>query len=90
MVYPDIFIDNNKEISGKNIVLDGLNAFLTNIGPDLADSIPKQAKSMHNYLDDKNVNSMFLADTRVTEALDIVHDLSNKTSVDYYTNNECL
>lgn len=81
-MYPDTFVDNDREVNGKCIA-DGFNKFFTNIGSDLAASIPEHNNSsINDYLHDKNTHSMFLVDTTKIEILNIVRNLSNKTSVD--------
>lgn len=79
--YLDTFIADNKEIHGKDI-LEGFNKFFTNVGPDLAATIPAQDSSVYAYLDETNTHSMSFTDATEGEVLDIIKNVNNKTSGD--------
>ena len=70
--YPDSFITGGITVSNKNDIADGFNHFFANIGKELADKIDPPANddaSIHDYLEGKNKNSMFLSPTTKTKSL---------------------
>ena len=61
------------------------NHFFANIGKELAAKIDppaNDAASIHDYLEDKNKNSMFLSSTSEDEVIGIVKTCKQKTSTD--------
>ena len=80
--YPDTFIDKGDEVTGDAIV-NGFNNFFTNIGPELAASIPDDRGNIHDFLHEPKANSMFLEHVSEVEVLEVVSNMTNKTSTDY-------
>ena len=75
---------NDKEIYNKQEIANGFNDFFVNIGPELANNIvsPENNDVLH-YMNDSNVNSMFLNGVNRKEILDVIKSFANKTSTDY-------
>ena len=80
--FPESFKDKNNVISDKKQIANGFNRFFTNVGPDLASSIPIQSKNVHDYRGSPNLHSMLLLEVTESEILKIVKDLCNKSSTD--------
>ena len=68
---PDKF-NVNGNISEKKQVANGYNDFFINVGPNLANNIPKQNKDIHVYLNDGNCNTMLLFEITDNEILNMV------------------
>ena len=80
--YPDSFITGGITVSNKNDIADGFNHFFANIGKELAPKIDPPANddaSIHDYLEDKNKNTMFLSPTSEDEVIGIVKTCKQKT-----------
>ena len=81
--YPDSFITGGITVSNTNDIADGFDHFFANIGKELADKIDPPANghdSIHDYLEDKNKNSVFLIPTTEDEVIGIVKTCKDKTS----------
>ena len=75
---------NNKEIYDKQEIANGFNDFFVNIGPDLANKIViPENNDVLQFMNDRNVNSMFLHGVNKKEMLDVIKSFANKTSTDY-------
>ena len=85
---PDSFITGGITVSNKNDIADGFNHFFANISKELAAKIDppgppvNDEASIHDYLEDKNKNSMFLSPTSEDEVTGIVKTCKQKTSTD--------
>ena len=81
--YPDVFVNDGKDLSKKSDIANGFNEFFVNIGPSLADKIitPKNV-NIQDYMKDKNVNSLFLHAVDENEIIDTVKNFKNKLSTD--------
>ena len=78
-------IDNTIDIG------NGFNNFFVNVGPTLAKKIkPSEKGSIHDYLDQRNVNSMFLNPVTEEEVYKIVKLFKSKTSNDFVNLNMSL
>ena len=81
--FPDSFITGGITVSNKNDIADGFNHLFANIGKELADKIDPPANddaSIHDYLEDKNKNSMFLSPTTEDDVIGIFKTCKHKTS----------
>ena len=75
---------NNNEIYDKQEIANGFNDFFVNIGPELANKIViPENNDILQYMNDRNVNSMFLHGVNKKEMLDVIKSFANKTSTDY-------
>ena len=81
--YPDTFKHNNKIFKSKQEISNGFNDFFVNIGPDLANNInvPDDI-DITEYLEEKQVSSLFLKPTNEEEILAIVKQMEDKNSTD--------
>ena len=75
---------NGRKFTTKNDIANGLNTFFANIGKELAAKIdpPLNGTSIHDYLDNKNTQSMFLSPVTEEEVVGIVRTCNSKTSTD--------
>ena len=55
-----VFRINNKIVTDKTSISNGFNSFFVNVGPDLAKNIPHTDKSSTTFLNNRNINSMFI------------------------------
>ena len=75
---------NDNEIYDKQEIANGFNDFFVNIGPELANKIViPENNDVLQYMNDRNVNSMFLYNVNKKEMLDVIKSFANKTSTDY-------
>ena len=75
---------NDKEIYDKQEIAYGFNDFFVNIGPELANKIViPENNDVLQFMNDRNVNSMFLHGVNKKEMLDVIKSFANKTSTDY-------
>ena len=65
------FNSDNREIPDPIEIADDFCEYFTNIGPNLASSIPPSARSYRYFLSGTNVNCIFLQLTTEQEILDI-------------------
>ena len=81
---PEIFINNNSEISDKKEIANGFNNFFVNVGPNLAREIKNPSNiSVEDYMEQQsNRNTMFLDPVSNEEIIEVVKSMGNKTSVD--------
>ena len=78
------FNHNDKEIYDEQEIAYGFNDFFINIGPELANNIVSpENNDVLQYMNDSNVNSMFLNSVNRMEILDVIKSFANKTSTDY-------
>ena len=74
----------DNEIYDKQEIANDFNDFFVNIGPELANKIViPENNDVLQYMNDRNVNSMFLHDVNKKEMLDVIKSFANKTSTDY-------
>ena len=75
---------NGSKFTTKNDIAHGFNIFFANIGKELAAKIetPLSGTSIHDYLDKKNAQSMFLSPVTEEEMVSIVRTCNSKTSTD--------
>ena len=83
--FPNSFVINNKLISNKNDIVNGLNNFLTNIGPDLAKNISNTSnKHLTDYLGTSVTESILLYPVSYSELLNVVSKQRCKKCFDYH------
>ena len=69
-------------------IVNECNDFFVNIGSDLAKKIPVVDNiSVDSFLEKNNSNSLFLTPITEEEILNVVLNMSNKTSTDCYNIN---
>ena len=83
--YPEYFLKNNTRISKKEDIANGFNHFFTNVGANLAKSIPLPDKdvSIYDYLEGEVGHTMFLNPVDDQEIIRTVQNCKNKMSTDY-------
>ena len=72
--FPSHFELNGTNIVNKQIIADEFNNCCVSVGPNLAKNIPavNNAASMYDYMDQQNLNSMFI--NPVNEA-EVIHNI---------------
>ena len=75
---------NGSKSTNKNDIANGFNIFFANIGKELAAKIypPLSGTSIHDYIDNKNTQSMFLSPVTEEKVVSIVRTCNSKTSTD--------
>jgi hypothetical protein len=71
------FVINGNLTSNCQIIADSFNKFYTNIGPDLARSIPQSNRHPASYIQQNNENTLFLTPTNESEICSIIKNLKN-------------
>ena len=81
--YPETFKQNDKIFKSKEEISNGFNNFFANVGPDLAKKInvPENI-DITEYLEKRQVDSMFLKPTNEEEILQITKQMADKNSTD--------
>ena len=74
--YPEFFF-NGCIISEPKMIANKFNDYFSNIGSNLAKKIPSTSCSFHNFLTERNVESIFLKPVQKDEILDIIMSLKN-------------
>ena len=77
----DSFHINNQEVTEPMAISNEFNRYFTNIGNQLADSIPKSNYDIDHWMKDKSRHTIFLAPTDPTEVRVILHNLKPKKSM---------
>ena len=72
--YPTGFMKNGAIISGNMNIAEHFNSFFANIGPTLAEGIPKSYRHVESFLGDRVTDSLFLNPVTDGELLNIVHN----------------
>jgi hypothetical protein len=70
---PHEFKMNNHIISNPKPIADRFCDYFTNVGPNLAKTIPKASITFQSYLDGNFINSLFLEPTTMQEIGDIIN-----------------
>ena len=82
--FPEKFIENRKELSTNNDIVNGFNKYFTSIGPDLSSNIPKcKEYNFIKYMKTPMLNSVFLDDVSENEIINMVNLSKSKTSFGY-------
>ena len=67
-------------MSDPNETGENINEYFINLGPNLADKIPTSLRNFDSYLDEKNLNSIFLNAITINEvAREIDNSDANKS-----------
>jgi len=74
---PSKLIINEHEITNDKAIADQLNKFFSNIGKNLASTVPKPNLPFNCYLDKPQASSFFLSPTTSTEIENIIMSLSS-------------
>ena len=74
---------DDQMVGDKNIIVEKFNEYFCNIGPNLKKNIPNSQTDFHDYLGERNMQSLFLVPTNDEELLGIVKALKNKKSPGY-------
>ena len=83
--FPNCFVINNKSISNKNDIVNGLSNFITNIVPDLAKNISNTSnKHFTDYLRTSVIESIFFP-VSYSELLNAVSNLRRYKSHEYHS-----
>ena len=77
-------------ISGNMNIAEHFNSFFTNIGPTLAECIPKSDRHVESFLGDRVTDSIFLNPVTDEELLNIVHNAKDKKSKGYDGIDMCM
>ena len=80
---PTTFSVDDKEISDPAQIADHFCAYFTNIGPNLANSIPPCLSSHHSFLSGAFVNSLYLQPTTEQEIIEICTSFRARTAAGY-------
>lgn len=80
--FPLCIKHNNTTIENKEAIVDAFNQYFVNIGPNLANELPKFNKE---YISPtfNNINTMFLGGVCDSDVLEVVRKFKNKKSTDY-------
>lgn len=78
---PNYFFKNDLVIENEAEMVNELNNFFVNIGPNLANEITVNS-SQGRHWENRVMHSMFLAEVTEYDILSVVHKLKNKTSTD--------
>ena len=83
--FPSNFELNGTNIVNKQTIADEFNNFFVNVGPNLAKNIPaaNNAASIYDYMDQQNLNSMFINPVNEAEVIRIIKLCKPKDSMDY-------
>lgn len=83
IIYPEYFIDNHDNNYDMNNVVNRMNQFFVNVGPELAARISDQGRdTMIGTLIKNNSHSIFLSAVDELEVKTIVRNCNNKFSTD--------
>ena len=81
--YPTEFMENGSIISGNMNIAEHFNSFFANIGPTLAEGIPKSDRHVESFLGDRVTVSIFFNPVTDEELLNSVHNAEDKKSKGY-------
>jgi hypothetical protein len=79
----DSFNSSNGKITDKNEVVEKFNEYFANIGPTLANKIPKATVTHESFLEGSFKKSFSLFLTSPEEIIDVVNNLTTKKSAGY-------
>ena len=77
-------------ISGNMNIEEHFNSFFANIGPTLAEGIPKSDRHVESFLGDRVTDSIFLNPVTDEELLNIVHNAKDKKYKGYDGIDMCM
>ncbi|KAK2148043.1 hypothetical protein LSH36_519g03039, partial [Paralvinella palmiformis] len=77
----DKFIIDDNDINDPDVITNSFCKYITEIGKQLADKIPKGTKSFKEYIiTNPNANSLYLVPTSSDEVLQMINSLTSKKS----------
>lgn len=79
--YCDSFHINNTTVTDPLDISNEFNKYFTNIGKNMADSIPDSDYDIEHWMKNKNQHSLFLAPTDPTEVFVVINNLKTKKSM---------
>ena len=88
--YPTEFVENGAIISGNMNIVEHFNSFFANIGPTLAEGIPKSDRHVGSFMGDRVTDSIFLNPVTDEELLNIVHNAKDIKSKGYDGIDMCM
>ena len=80
---PSFFKSNEEEIFNPTHIANRFCEYFTNIGPDLAKSVPASDKSHRSFLDGSFINSFFLHSASEQEVTEICSSFGSGTAPGY-------
>ena len=72
-------------MSDPNETGENINEYFINQGPNLADKIPTSLRNFDSYLDERNINSIFLNAIMINEVAREIDNLDANKSPGYIT-----
>ena len=72
-------------MSDPNETGENINEYFINLGPNLADKIPTSLRNFDLYLDERNINSIFLNAITINEVAREIDNLDANKSPGYIT-----
>ena len=88
--YPTEFNTSVAKVTGSKNIATGFNNFLVNIGPSLANDIPKSNDTFSTYLSDVVGDTLFLKPVTQAEIINLVNNTKSKKSKDHDDIDMCL
>ena len=88
--YPTEFRSNGTTITGSKNIANCFNHFFVNIGPSLANKIPRSNNVFTRYLSDKVDDTLFLKPVTKEEIINLVKNTKSKQSKDHDDIDMCL
>ena len=88
--YPTECLENGAIISGNMNIAEHFNSGFANIGPTLAEGIPKSDRHVESFMGDRVTDSIFLNPVTDEELLNIVHNAKDKKSKGYDGIDMCM
>ena len=88
--YPTEFRSNGTTITGSKNIANCFNKFFVNIGPSLANKIPRSNNVFTRYLSDKVDDTLFLKPVTKEEIINLVKNTKSKKSKDHDDIDMCL
>ena len=88
--YPAEFSNNGATISGNKNIANSFNNFFVNVGPSLANNIPRSNDVFTRYLSDKVEDTLFLKPVTEEEIIKLVNNTKHKKSKDHDDIDMCL
>ena len=88
--YPTEFNTSVAKVTGSKNIATGFNIFWVNIGPSLANDIPKSNDTFSTYLTDAVGGTLFLKPVTQAEIINLVNNTKSKKYKDHDDFDMCL
>ena len=88
--YPTEFNSNAAKVTGSKNIANRFNNFCVNIGPSLANDIPKSNDTFSTYLTAVVADTLFLKPVTQAEIINLVNNTKSKKSKDHDDIDMCL